>query len=128
MNLRMYMARALAGLSVWSFIVLIPVHISFAQGYTGYMPQQQGSYAASYAQTSHYQLYWCGTYYSYSPCHGQQYYPNYYYSYPSYSYYPQYYYPQYYYPQQYYYPYYGYNYNSNYNYNYNNNGNYGWGW
>ncbi len=115
--------KLLAGISMWAFVVFIPVHISFAQSY---MPQQRG-YTSGYSQQGSYQLYNCGTYYSYSPCYGYQqpYYPSYP-SYTSYS-YPQYYYPQYSYPQQYYYPSYGYNTNANYNYNYNSNFN-GWGW
>ncbi len=117
------MKKLVAGVATWAFIVFIPAHISFAM--SQYNPQQYGSghWGGGYGRSqSHYQLYWCNGYYSYSPC-------SYSYSYPMTYYYSQYY-PYY---QQYYYPYgntYSYgsnvNTNSNYNFNYNNVGAYWW--
>lgn len=52
------------------------------------------AYSQGYSHQSNYQLYWCETYYSYSPCPVQYHYPTYYY-YPQTYYYPTYYYDPY---------------------------------
>ena len=82
-------------------VAAVPLTFSFAYSHPDERPRND---------PPNYQLYWCGTYYSYSPCYTYSY-PyydySYYYSDPYYSWYSSY-----------------YSYNWNYNYNYNN----GWYW
>ncbi len=120
------MKKFLASIAMWAFVVLIPVHVSFAMSQYGYPDYYNQGYP-SYSQYEQYQLNWCNGYYSYSPC--SSYYPTSYY-------YPQYYqytYTPYYYPAYSYYPQgnsYSYNTNTNsnlnYNFNYNSIGGYYW--